>query len=361
MQLIDYLCIHKLISIDQSAYLKLHSTQTALHRLIDDILENVNNKEITALCFLDIRKCFDTIDHKILLTKLYKYGIQNTELMWFKSYLADRKQVLYCNGASSTELGVNIGVPQGTVLGPILFLLYVNDLSNAVKNASINIYADDVVIYSSHENVDILKNQMQDTMNDVFKWYNENRLALSIEKCNTLVVHHNPSEPPPDIILTRNEIPLCQVKDVKYLGLTIDSKLHWNKHIASITKRVSMCNANLRRLHKYVPENILKKIYKATVEPIVDYASTVWGNTHSNLINTIHKLENRSARAIKCNYNFIDVRGDDLFADLNFTRFTARRNYSTAVLMYKAIHGLAPDYICNKIVFSYNRPQPSVF
>ena len=166
-QLIHYLYEHKFICSDQFAYLKYHSTQLCLHRLIDDVLENINNNEITGMCFLDIRKCFDTINHEILLHKLTKYGILESELKWFTSYLTSRSQVVSHNGSISAEKFINIGVPQGTILAPILFLLYVNDISNVVTDAQINIFADDVVIYSSHDDFN-----------------------LCVEKCSTMVIQN---------------------------------------------------------------------------------------------------------------------------------------------------------------------------
>jgi hypothetical protein len=163
-QLLNYLTEHKFISMDQFAYLKRHSTQTCLHRLLDDILENVNENEKTALCFLDIKKCFDTINHSLLLTKLSKYGISKNELQWFKSYLTDRTQVVVNNNVISSKCPLSIGVPQGTILGPILFLLFVNDLSNVIRNAHINIFADDVVVYCSDSDRYDLQKNMQSQM-----------------------------------------------------------------------------------------------------------------------------------------------------------------------------------------------------
>ena len=170
---------HASITIEQSAYLKKHSTQISLHRLIDDILENRNNNEITCLCFLDIQKRFDTIDHTILLDKLSHYGIRTVELRWCQSYLTDRMQRETYNGQVSEQKEVSIGVPQGTVLGPLLFLLFSNDLSHVIGNASINIYTDDVVIYVSDTSFIDMRENMQQTMNTACKWYTDNKLVLN--------------------------------------------------------------------------------------------------------------------------------------------------------------------------------------
>ena len=131
------------------------------------------------MCLFDIRKCFDTINHDILLRKLHKYGIRNCELKWFESYLSNINQIVCYEGKTSNTQNVTIGVPQGTVLGPILFLLYVNNLSNVVKGASINVYADDVVIYASHANIDMVRTNLKASINEVSKWYSTNLLQLS--------------------------------------------------------------------------------------------------------------------------------------------------------------------------------------
>ena len=153
-QLVDYLDEHSFITPDQFAYLKGHSTQTCLHRVIDDWLENVNEGQITGMCMLDIAKCFDTIDHDLLLKKLSLYGIKNVEFEWFKSYLHQRKQAVLCNGQLSSFVDISSGVPQGSVLGPFLFLLFINDISNFAANGClINLFADDTIIYTSGDSI----------------------------------------------------------------------------------------------------------------------------------------------------------------------------------------------------------------
>ena len=235
MKFISYLIDHNFITIDQFAYLKNHSTQTCLHRLIDDILENINADEITGLCFLDIKKCFDSIDHNILLTKLQRYGIKGNELSWFRSYLHNRSQIVINNGKKSDKCFVNIGVPQGTILGPVLFLLYVNDLSNSVINANINIYADDVVIYCSSESLPDLSINLQNNINSVYDWYTNNKLILSVDKCSTMVISNKISSTIENFTLYLGTTPLSHVHEMKYLGLTIDDHLKWNSHKAAVS------------------------------------------------------------------------------------------------------------------------------
>ena len=346
--------VMKFITNDQSAYLKRHSTQTCLHRLVDDILDNRNQGEVTGLCFLDIQKCFDTIDHSILLDQMYHYGFRNIALMWFTSYMSNRKQIVVYNSITSLTNVVPTGVPQGTVLGPLLFLLYLNDLSTAVNNACINIYADDVVIYASNKSFYLLRQNLQSTLSTVFNWYRDNKLTLSISKCSSMVIDCPNRMPNQQLNLTCNGIQLQQLDSVKYLGVVIDNRSKCDKHITDVTKRVSFNNYRLRMLRHILPRDVLLQIFKATSIPIMDCASSVWGCFSKSIVHCMKRLENAAARAITGNYDFINVRGDTLCNELQLTRFDDRCKYHTALLMFKAVHGMAPVYICNTICFVHD-------
>ena len=171
---------HAFISIDQSAYLKRHSTQTSLHRVIDDWLEQIHDNSLTGACLLDISKCFDSINHEILLKKLEMYGITGNELDWFSSYLKNRKQMVFFQEDSSDFQEVYSGVPQGSVLRPLLFLLFINDFSNfTTEGCALNMYADDMIIYTSAETSDELQMKLQLCVDNVHQWYNMNRLTVN--------------------------------------------------------------------------------------------------------------------------------------------------------------------------------------
>jgi hypothetical protein len=353
IQLMKYLKRHNFISIDQFAYLKNHSTQMSLHRLMDDILENMNYKEHSGLCFLDIKKCFDTIDHDLLLFKLEKYGIRNNELEWFKSYLFNRTQLVVNNGKRSSKSVLNIGVPQGTILGPVLFLLYINDLSNSVCKANINIYADDVVVYSSNSNISQLQNEMQNVMDSVYDWYKLNKLSLSTEKCSTMVIMNNPNKTYSDFNIKLGNVNLEQVKSMKYLGVVIDERLKWNEHLAGIAKKANINNARLRKTRNILPQSLRLKLFQSVSLPTIDYSCTVWGYFSKTILKHIERIEHMFARTITGNYDFINTRGGDLMKLLKMSTFENRLQYYTALIMYKSIHGLAPDHLLNNIVFTH--------
>jgi hypothetical protein len=279
--------------------------------------------------------------------------LKKTELKWFESYLHDRSQIVYHNNVRSKNRKINIGVPQGTILGPVLFLLYINDLSNCVQNAQINIFADDVVVYSSHKCINKLNENLQSTLEDVFRWYTRNKLSLSLEKCNTMVINAKTATPITDFHVKLGDINLEQVDSAKYLGLTLDDKLKWNHHLSTLAKKINFNNTRLRRIRHILPLNTRLKLHNAINVPLIDYASTVCGDFSTYVNNFITKLEHRCARALTGNYDYIHTRGEHLMTELNMSNYLDRLKLHKTVLIYKAIHGLAPDFLLDYITFKF--------
>ena len=183
LQIIDCLESHNFISMDQSAYFKRHSTQTCLHRVRDDWLEHINYGEVTGACLLD------SIDHKILLKKLEMPGIIGTELNWFSIYLNGHKQFVNFNNETSESCGITCGVPQGSVLDPILVLLFINDISNfAVEGGVLNMYADDVIIYTSAMSTHELECKLQSSIDSISNWCDMDKLCINKKKYNVMVI-----------------------------------------------------------------------------------------------------------------------------------------------------------------------------
>ena len=180
---------HSFISMGQSAYLERHFTQTSIHRVVNDWLDNLNDRAITGACLLDISKCFDVINHTILLKKLEMYGITSTELKRFSSYLKGRKQVVKFHQETSECCDITRGVPQGSVPGPISFFLFINDISNFAAEACVlNMYADDVIIYTSATSKDELECRLQVCIDIISNWYNLNMPCINKKKSNAMVI-----------------------------------------------------------------------------------------------------------------------------------------------------------------------------
>lgn len=352
-QLLTYLVENEFITIDQSAYRQYHNTQTSLHRVVDDWIENICDGVLTGVCLLDIRKCFDTIDHHILLQKLEFYGIKNNEAAWFKSYLENRAQVVNLNGELSDKNYLSLGVPQGSVLGPILFMLYVNDLSRHVYLGSANLYADDTIIYCTGNTIEEVNSKLQICINHASQWYRGNRLVLNSEKSNTILISSRAKvkQYMEGLSTELNEHLLEQTTSVDYLGVRIDHILSWDDHVSRLCKTLSFKVSRLARLRRSTPKSVLFKIYNSIIQPSIDYAITVWGHTTAANITKVQRIQNYAARILSGNFDYINCRGIDIVKNLGWMNIVERRRYFDCVLMFKCLHGLAPDYLANQFTF----------
>jgi hypothetical protein len=347
-QLVHYLVTNGLITKDQSAYLKHHSTTTCLHRVIYDWQEAINDGEIIGACFLDISKCFDSIDHHLLKIKLTKYGITGTELDWFCSYLTGRKQVVRCNNVTSDSQAISIGVPQGSILGPILFLIYINDLTQFSGLSHCNLFADDALFYVNCKDVKSVENALQGAIDNVSEWYKCNKLTLNVKKSNIMIIHRK-KHLDDKINVNINGTALTQIDSVKYLGLCIDNKLQWNTHVNNVCKSITKKLGMMNRTSKYVEENTREQIYKSFIQPSFDYADTIWHGCSKFLQHKLQVLQNRAARIIKQDFDYINSRGHDLLKQLNLHNTIQRREYRIGTLMYKCVHGFVPQYLSDQI------------
>ena len=206
---------------------------------------------VTAVCFLDISKCFDTIDHRILLSKLSKYGVRDIEFNWFSSYLRHREQVVVYNNEISESANMTIGVPQGSTLGPLLFLLYVNDLPQYICNGNISMFADDTILYTTGETIHDSKVHLQQCLDSVIEWYDNNRLKLNSNKCQSLLIALSQKISPQErasLSLKIKDEPVQQVHCTKYLGVNVDDELKWNQHVLAVASKLTRLISWFRRL-----------------------------------------------------------------------------------------------------------------
>ena len=181
-QLYQHLNSNNLLANEQSGFRRLHSTLTSLLKSTDDWYSALDSGQLVGLVFIDLKKAFDTVDHNILCQKLEHYGLIGRELSWFKSYLSNRKQYCCINGVESRLMDINIGVPQGSCLEPLLFLFYINDLPQAVQNSTIAMYADDTSLSYRSDDVQKLNEAMNKDLTSVFEWLKGNRLSLNVTK-----------------------------------------------------------------------------------------------------------------------------------------------------------------------------------
>ena len=356
-QVMKYLLDNDLICIDQFAFLKNHSTVTSLHRLVDDWFEAFNEGESVLACFFDVMKCFDSINHTILLQKLSFYGFKELSHKWFSNYLTERQQLVSCNGKSSSLRYVTTGVPQGSALGPLLFILFINDFPQHIKNSLSNIFADDCCVYAFGKDLDQTKIKFQNSVNEANEWYINNNLPVNVPKsmCMLSVPEHisNRLDDSQKLLNTKlNDEYLSQVSNAPYLGMLMDSSLKWNDHVLKLCKRISGKLALLSRLRKFIDKDTLLLLYNNIIQPNIDYAISVWGYTSSLNRAMVTRLQHRAARIICGNHDYINVRGADLANQLGMQSVETRRNYFTATLMFKIKNEIAPKRLIDLFVYS---------
>ena len=356
-QLLKYLTDNDLISIDQFAFLKNHSTVTSLHRLVDDWFEAFNEGEYVFACFFDVMKCFDSINHDILLKKMYLYGFKNVPHKWFKHYLSQRQQFVSCNGRKSSLHDITTGVPQGSALGPLLFILFINDFPQNINGSLSNMFADDCCIYTFGNDISDAKSKFQSSVDEANRWYVNNNLPVNIPKSMCMLSASESSlnrlnDEQKKLKIKLNNESLNQVSNVPYLGIQMDSSLKWNQHVLKLCKQVSGKLALLNRLRRFLDKNALLSLYHAIIQPNIDYAISVWGYSSSANRGLISRLQHRAARIISGNHDYINVRGVDLMNQMGLQSVEVRRNYYTAILMFKITNELAPSRLNNLFTFS---------
>ena len=233
------------------------------------------------------KKCFDTIDHTPLLLKHEKYGIRNSELLWFSDYLQNRTQAVKIDGNISSFNNLTVKVPQGSVLGPLLFLIFIIDLPTCLTQTSINIYADDSVINAADSTLKQVEAILQIDVDNIVKWFYKNRLVLNRSKSYSMLITTNPMVMKAKLNISIDGETISQVSTMEYLYIDIASKLNWNNHIDRLCRIISPKIGLLRRLRQIVPTGCLTKYYMATVQSHINYCLTVWGFTSNKNLNRI--------------------------------------------------------------------------
>ena len=289
-RLTNYLEIHNIIYENQFGFRAGFSTTHSLISITETIKKNLDEKKYGCGVFIDLKKAFDTVNHEILLYKLEHYGIRDTSLEWFRSYLTDRKQYVYLNGVDSDVNNVTCGVPQGSVLGPLLFLLYINDLPNISNHLKFYLFADDTNIYYESKDLKTLQYTMNKELEKLYEWLCINRLSLNISKTNFIVFHAKNKPKQPVTILINNKA-IDETDHVKYLGILIDSKLTFKKHVEELRKKISRSIGVLYKLRPFVTTKILSNVYYAIVYPFLLYGITIWGNASKTYLTPLFILQ----------------------------------------------------------------------
>ena len=293
-RLYRYLTEHDILYKYQFGFRQNHSTTQALIEIADHIKESIDNKLHVCGIFLDLTKAFDTVNHAILLNKLYNYGIRGTAHKLFKSYLSNRFQFVSLGGHQSDLRLINCGVPQGSVLGPLLFLIYINDLINCCKEGKIRIFADDTSIFITGKNIHQVINISENIMSQVNKWFTANKLTLSTDKSSFIIFKTAQSQQTniPDELYFDSKY-IRRENTVKYLGLTFDQHLNWNTHITNLCNSLKSCFPIFYSIRKYINLEQARAIYYTMVYSKIKYGLPIYGITSKENISKIQVLQSK--------------------------------------------------------------------
>ena len=322
------------LSLNQGGFRKKHSTVSTIADLTDNLFQQINEGRTTLAAFVDLRKAFDTVNTDILIEKLRLSGIRNNVLKWCISYLSNRFQCTLANGTISSTLPVSCGVPQGSVLGPLFFLVYVNDIQNAVTDCGIKLYADDTVLYQHGVNCTEANIKLQNSVNEFKEWCDVNVLTINAAKTKIMA------------FASRSRVKKCKHVNIqiggeklklvpcfKYLGITLDSTLNFNKHITSVIKLICHKMILLAKLKRYLNNDSALLIYKTMLLPYFDYADVIVCKANCKDINKLQTLQNKCLRICSGMDKYFNTKRVHKLANVPFLK--DRREAHVCNFMYK--------------------------
>ena len=346
---------NKLLSEKQGGFRKGRSTIATVAELTDVILGGLNNKEYTLASFIDLKKAFDTINHNILLMKLPFFGFNPTVIDWIQNYLTNRKQRCTVNGTTSGELDIRCGVPQGSILGPLLFLIYVNDVSANLMHTNVLLYADDTVIFARHTDERTAHLWVSADLNLLCNWCSKNQLTINLAKTKLMLfgtknmLKHGSKF---DIDLTGQR--LQYVKQFNYLGMRLEDTLTFELHAAETMRMVAHKLYLLSRIRKYITIGQSIAIYKSKVVPYFDYGDIFLKNISQKTLDKLQKLQNRALRICLAQDGRSNV--NDLHNTCNINKLEQRRDAHLLNFVYKRAHDEAYTQIGNRELRRFEAP-----
>ena len=331
----QHLDTHKILCDQQHGFRKRRSCDSQLLVTIQDISANLDEGEQIDAILLDFSKAFDKVPHQRLLLKLRHYGIGESTLQWIQSFLSDRSQQVLVEGQASESSPVTSGVPQGTVLGPLLFLLYIYDMPMKVSSTA-RLFADDSLLYrkirSSQDSI-----SLQEDLDRLQQWEKEWQMSFNPAKC--VVVRITRKRNPISATYKIHNHDLEVVKQGKYLGVTLADNLSWNKPVDETTKKANNTLAFLRRNISRCPSEIKAQCYTSLVRPVIEYAATAWDPYTARNIQQLETVQRRAARFVTGDYKTTSSTSQ-MITNLGWSSLQQRRIEARLVMMYRITHDL---------------------
>ena len=285
IQLTEYLNNNNILHKNQYGFRKHHSTELASLHLVDKIYYKIDANEIPVNVDINLSKAFDSLDHNILLSKLKFYGVTGVSLDLMSSYLSNRRQFTQFNTTLSEFLDIKQGVPQGSILGPLLFSIYINDLPSSSNLFEFLMYADDTTLYCSIDKLAThnINNVINEHLDKVNVWMNSNKLVLNSKKTKYMLFHKY-NKTLPNLKLSINGRTIDQVTRFNFLVLHLNSQLTWHTHIEEIFKKISRVTGILYKMQNILPAKILLSLYNTLILPHINYCILSWGKENDDIL-----------------------------------------------------------------------------
>ena len=295
--LVSYFDKYNILYQNQFSFRQGHSSHYALITLVNKITQSLDLGDMVIGIFLDLKKSFNTVNHKILVKKLYSYGIRGQSINWFKSYLENRSQYVTYNEKRSDIKNIICGVPQGSILGPLLFLIYINNFASVSSKLYYVLFADDTNVFIFGNNLRKLINTLHIDLDQLYAWLQSNKLTLHLLKTHYMMFHRA-KQKHMDVKLCINKVPIQQVDNTKFLGVIIDDNLNWSNHISYINSKIAKGIGIICRARKFFSKSALYYLYYAFIFPYLIYCVEVWDNALSTHTQPLIKLQNKIIRII---------------------------------------------------------------
>lgn len=297
-RIMDYANHRNIISDHQYGFRQGKSTLSATCDLIEDIYDSLDKREIDGALFIDLKKAFDTIDHQLLLEKLDHYGFRGVARSLIQSYLSNRLQFVSIGDSRSNPGLVSTGVPQGSNLGPILFLLFINDLAKLVLHGKVRLFADDTSLFYEGIDCSTIQQHIKEDLEQLCSFFRTNLLSLNLTKTKYMLIH-SPRRPLPvrqPIVVNNHTVE--EVSNYPFLGLTLDNTMSWDAHINELKRKLSSISGVLRKVSSFLPQSALKALYFSLVHSRLIYLITVWGHASLSRLRELQVIQNRCLKTV---------------------------------------------------------------
>ena len=304
-----------------------HSTEHALISITEKIREACDSGNFACGVFIDLRKAFDTVNHDILLHKLNHVGIRGITNQWFSSYLKNREQFVSIQGNKSKNNIITHGVPQGSILGPLLFIIFINDLNKAIKHSTVHHFADDTNLLLADRSIKRINKRINHDLRLLTEWLRANKISLNADKTEIIIFKSKSKHITKHLNFRIDGKKIIPKTSVKYLGLYLQDDLHWNTHLNLLIKKLSRSVGILSKVRHFVPHWLLRTIYYSLFNSHLIYGCQIWGQKNSTLLDKIKKIQEKALKVI--HFDPTNVTTNTLFSNskiLKLTDFIKYRN-----------------------------------